>query len=339
MANSSRTTDYVSKLIQSELPDQANPVNKKLDELWQAYNDEISKKQQYLDETIEITPNPAFVCKAVGKYKTTNTKQPRAETSVVINICSSPLIGKPRTAVAPNINEQGLCVRMSCGEELSYFDENEQKWIPAFDVVFHPDTITEALQDNSCREAVCVLAANRISEKSVQLIVGQPFQFPKCVYKGVSALPPPQRIRRDKAESLIQCAHITDDTFPTGSKISFMWSFSISYIAIDQFKGNDTQCLVSASEKNQNVQKLHDAIVTLKNSGHTIQAITLSFDFSQTSDLTTPRAKDIVVECNVCQIQIKHQSYTLWNVNLEGVSYSDINIQNTSANFRNKKNN
>ena len=167
--------------------------NEYLNDLWSKYQNELKKKQKYLDNSIEIFPDPQFVCKGILFDKETNKS-----CKVFINVCSHNKIDDPEIMKQNKTNNDGIRFPICCGPQIIIDNDNN---ISSFDVVFNPNVCKNAMNNIQFRDTICQIAAQNISHKLKNKEIRGPFKYPRSIYKGINdnKKPYPQRIKKKNA--------------------------------------------------------------------------------------------------------------------------------------------
>eukprot|EP00003_Mantamonas_plastica_P033132 TRINITY_DN934_c0_g1_i13.p1 TRINITY_DN934_c0_g1~~TRINITY_DN934_c0_g1_i13.p1 ORF type:complete len:506 (+),score=191.71 TRINITY_DN934_c0_g1_i13:902-2419(+) len=181
--------------------------------------DELEKQEAEREQTIQNTemdimfPDPGFVV----KVREDVNGQPGGK--VFINVCQCAKVGhpsryNPETGVvdtsevlniAKALKDQSMSanvrVPISLGQPKSDKDAKGSDCL-VFDVVFHPDTLTQAEESIDTKYFIIEMALEWIEEKH-KLVLERDAKFPKMKYKG-SGDPEPHNIRVPKKSKITQ---------------------------------------------------------------------------------------------------------------------------------------
>ena len=135
--------------------------------------------------SVEVIPKPGFVAKTRSFTK-------RGQ-KVFVNVCQSDHVDPPAPVEpppgAPPSDEVQMRIPLSLGPPREDLDKDGGV-CTVYDVVFHPDTVANALQEAEFRNFMLELVRHQVKEKHKDELSDQ-FGFPKLKgnYKGIAPLP------------------------------------------------------------------------------------------------------------------------------------------------------
>jgi len=200
----------------------------KFDAIWDQYQKKIGEKDEMEKKSVEMIPIAGFVVKgtlrwiddpkkAKKKKKKQKKKEEDQSIAVYLNICSSFLVGEPKTEHNPNpvpgdpSTAMRLRIPVACGPAVPMPDEDQKSPCVSYDCVFNTVVVEQAKTDADYRSFVSDLAAQNVvvkESKHTPIEITGPFtMLKKTPYKaapGTDGKPLPQRIRKSGAQSRIQ---------------------------------------------------------------------------------------------------------------------------------------
>eukprot|EP00357_Protocruzia_adherens_P034438 CAMPEP_0115016558 /NCGR_PEP_ID=MMETSP0216-20121206/27519_1 /TAXON_ID=223996 /ORGANISM="Protocruzia adherens, Strain Boccale" /LENGTH=329 /DNA_ID=CAMNT_0002387059 /DNA_START=100 /DNA_END=1089 /DNA_ORIENTATION=- len=158
-------------------------------------------KEGEMDEEggIIVTPKPGFVVKTTEK----------SGQKVFLNMVTHKLVDPPENKPLPDSEENGIRVPLSLGDPREDFDK-KGGICRVFDVIWNPETLKSAQEDNVFRQLLVELSFAQINQKhKVELSLD--YKVIKLRYKGKSISQ--QRIRGKKGPKIQEMGSVLNENY------------------------------------------------------------------------------------------------------------------------------